>query len=748
MAADREALQRELALLIELEDLEAQEAADGQAMPAVDEGQSALKTGAEVGTAVVTGLVGQIAGGLTGIGTALQQAKQGFLDINPIAENIKTVQEFITVEPTSKQGQETLQVVGEKLEEVKRLIEAGVAGTGELVAGRGISTAAKTITDIRERGAGEVVLERTDSPELATLADLGVDLALLTAQGTGVLRGKGATPKPPGVKAPVAAEVTPSRVKLAGAEKDVVRTLELDSSPNRVNPFRVAKTRRQSQIDALEEAKLTATQLGEQAKIADVGGANTRALAQVQGAVSREGQFLRRDMIKRDAGVRDRMIEVLDKTLFKGRTAKKIKQDVETKSAASAEDAYNRAYLSPVELTPELSKFLARDFTGKRKIFRDAEDLIRSKSETKLTVDQRNLGLSMFDNGELVFQNINMVGLDHIKRALRQKAGGTKIKKGELSVSFKDASQELRDILVKINSDYAEALSIWAGRESALAAGELGRDAAKLSINNKVGLEQVIDDFGKLNPAEQTYFKVSYGETLRNELRRRPNSKSGQTPPSVFSAFAGNPAQQQLLRIIFDSSEDFRLFDRLIQREGVFSDTVKAVNIDDARELALQQSFSLGELPEAIAGIGTDALFVKSGNRFAALRLIQQAFTAPKQLIARLRASKTAKQILGVEAKAAIQEMIDVLKAQNARPGISQKAIKIPKDILNAARMPADKLIDWLSVEKNRRALYAFGTMAVVVEEANEEEPQEDRFRLKQGSENVGVTEQLNLGTQ
>ena len=240
--------------------------------------------------------------------------------------------------------------------------------------------------------------------------------------------------------------------------------------------------------------------------------------------------------------------------------------------------------------------------------------------------------------------------------------------------------------------------------------------------NNTKSAETLIDEFNALPSNEQALYRIGQADFLRTDLRRKPNLKTGQTPASVFTSFAGSPAQRQLLKGVFENAEDFRKFDQLMQREGIFSDTLKAVNVGDAREAALQQAFTLGELPQVLAVFGTDALFVKSRNRFALLNLIQSAFTKPKQFRARFRSPETARLTIGENAKTVLDEMIGVLEARQALPGISQRIVTDLKRMKRVAQLPPERMYKWLKDEKNRRRLYAFGTAAAVAEEAGQEQ--------------------------
>ena len=224
-------------------------------------------------------------------------------------------------------------------------------------------------------------------------------------------------------------------------------------------------------------------------------------------------------------------------------------------------------------------------------------------------------------------ENANMIGLDYIKRALGQKGRGLPKKRSEEAAGYFEVYDQLRDELVNINPKYGEALRIWSDKSSAERALDWGKIVMKEVNSGKKSIDTVIDEFAVFSDSERSLARLGVGEHMKIELNRRANTKTGMTPASVFTIFAGSPAHRQFLRSIFETTDDFRRFEKLIQREGVLGDTVKAVNVDDVRDVALQQAFALGDLPEIITGMGTDALFARSGNRFAVLRLIQQAFT-------------------------------------------------------------------------------------------------------------------------
>lgn len=630
---------------------------------------------AETVAGIGTGLAGLTAGGVAGIGTLVTGG--GF---KKASENIQKVQEFFTREPTTQAGQETLRSVGEAMENIVRTIEGGVAAGTELRAGLSPEQAGQTFEEVKEKGIGDVVFERTGSPAAATAAGLGVDVAAVATPLKGF---KGVARK--GTK-PFEANQKPTP-----AQKSVIKSFADDEIP-------------------LQEGLANLETIGEGAVIADVGGANVRGIAKSAGSITRKGRDLKKGtVIERSNSNRGRMVDMLNKTLFKGKELITRKKELFDTAIADADVFYNGAYAAPVEATDSLINILTRPAITQSGIIKDAEKLIRFMSEKKLTAKQRELGLSMFDGkGGIVFENINMVGLDHIKRALNQKAGGTKLKKGELSTAFKDHATDLRQELVGQVQTYDDALATWTNLNSGEAALQAGRDAFKSVSGNTKGVETLIEEFNLLSKTDQSLYRLGAADYLRGAIRSGKDTAKAKQASSVITSFTGGPAHRELLSTIFEDANQFKMFEALVEKERTFSRTAEATTVSEGAEVRMQELLRKGNRPEKIAAMATDALFAANNNRFAVLRLIQDTF----KLVGKKGARKKAEGQAGIlfdpkDAKSQMQEMINIV-------GSSPKSIQI------AMKMSDTKLINWLRSKQNRRALLEFGARAAVIERSKE----------------------------
>ena len=124
--------------------------------------------------AILGGAVTETAAGLAGAGNLMYSHDSG--EATKAIEDIR--QRAPDFSPETKAGQKGLQTVGDLLSYLNMPI-AGLAGLGQLVTGQGVEAAAATVNDIRGRGVGEVagdaVMEHTNSPILATAAEMTPD---------------------------------------------------------------------------------------------------------------------------------------------------------------------------------------------------------------------------------------------------------------------------------------------------------------------------------------------------------------------------------------------------------------------------------------------------------------------------------------------------------------------------------------------------------------------------------------------
>ena len=151
----------------------------------VGTGQTALTVG--------SGMAGEAAGGVAGIGSLMRG--QG---VDHAVNTIDTVKNALSYTPTSPEGQQYLQGVGQGMEAASKAVDyplSGLGGMAELATGQGIDQAGKTVSDIQNKGIsqtmGDRTMEVTGSPAAASIAK-ATPTAVMMAAGLGG-SGKAAT---------------------------------------------------------------------------------------------------------------------------------------------------------------------------------------------------------------------------------------------------------------------------------------------------------------------------------------------------------------------------------------------------------------------------------------------------------------------------------------------------------------------------------------------------------------------------
>jgi len=127
--------------------------------------------GLDVAKTVVSSAVAEPVAGLAGL------ISSPFVSQDQAVKNIESVREFITLEPSTQEGQRNLKVVGELVNkgvDLANIPASGLVGIGEVLTGQGLEQAAQSVRDVQQKGfstvLGQRVLEETGSPELATIA--------------------------------------------------------------------------------------------------------------------------------------------------------------------------------------------------------------------------------------------------------------------------------------------------------------------------------------------------------------------------------------------------------------------------------------------------------------------------------------------------------------------------------------------------------------------------------------------------
>jgi hypothetical protein len=142
-----------------------------------------IKPEAESITQMGTGLVGSTVGGIAGTAQALNP----FASEGAGARTSQAIQEAMTYQPDTPQQGMVTGALGEVGELINK-IPAGLGGIGKLITSGNLSDAVSLIEQVEKdptRYLGEETLEATDSPLLATMAQLFPDVAI-EATGLGM----------------------------------------------------------------------------------------------------------------------------------------------------------------------------------------------------------------------------------------------------------------------------------------------------------------------------------------------------------------------------------------------------------------------------------------------------------------------------------------------------------------------------------------------------------------------------------
>ena len=137
----------------------------------------------EAAGTVASGIIAQPISGLAGI--LSEGLRAAGVDVPEGADVVKAVQEQLTFQPRTQEGEQALKNVGDTVQEameVARIPASGIGGLATLATTGDPLEAADTVKNIQELGVGEVggnyVFEQTGSPLAATIAKTTPDAVL------------------------------------------------------------------------------------------------------------------------------------------------------------------------------------------------------------------------------------------------------------------------------------------------------------------------------------------------------------------------------------------------------------------------------------------------------------------------------------------------------------------------------------------------------------------------------------------
>ena len=159
---------------------------EDQPQPTTQDGlniESELIGGLDAAKTIASAVIAEPLAGIIGGSEALGRAALNSLGfdagnaLNEGSETIAAVRQFITSDPSTKEGQRNLKVIGDlakKGVDIANIPASGIVGIGELLTGQGLEQATGSISNVQEKGLsrtlGNRIFETTGSAELATIA--------------------------------------------------------------------------------------------------------------------------------------------------------------------------------------------------------------------------------------------------------------------------------------------------------------------------------------------------------------------------------------------------------------------------------------------------------------------------------------------------------------------------------------------------------------------------------------------------
>jgi hypothetical protein len=392
----------------------------------------------------------------------------------------------------------------------QRMAQAGAAGLGYGTIGGLGTSEGETIGDITK--------------DVAKSAAIGGVVGPVSQPVMAVLGGAGRQ---------IAARVSPARAETYAQQK-VAEALLRDTPPDLLE-------------SALTMSQARMGKLGDEARIADVGGANMRQLLDTIATLPGETkQALERAIRERQAGRAGRLVTAADEAL--GTAGAQFQQSIDNFSELRRIESrpfYNAIDQAVVRVDDKLMSLLKRS----ENLQGAAELLYRTK--TGQTID-----LSKLQPGQPVPMNV----LDTLKQSLYDSAQSLKRSgSSQQANAYDDVRRELIATLsekspkVGGKSAYAQAMEKWAGPSQMMDAAELGRKAMTGDI---VNFKQELRD---LTVSELDAFRVG----ALQALRQKTGTEAGQT--SLLKMWK-EPATQERLKAVFGN--DYRKFASAVAQEA------------------------------------------------------------------------------------------------------------------------------------------------------------------------------------
>ena len=275
-------------------------------------------------------------------------------------------------------------------------------------------------------------------------------------------------------------------------------------------------------------------------------------------ATTQGGKAANKFLMQRQGDQAPRLLEQVDKFL----PTMSLDEYLETTTAQRQLDAaqgYGDAYAQKLEMTDELKSFLNNKkiqeaWIGAQNIAEyDGVDLSNAVNVRK---------------GVTVFARPTLETMDYIKRSLDDKVktlyGANASTEGSMAKGLRN---RLRDYLDRATADadgvsaYEQARSVYAGHAAAMESAEEGK---KFILRPATFDKRMLAKFGS---HEKEAFKVGVADALRSQIL-----ETGDKADALNKIF-NSPAKRNRLRTVFDSDEQFAMFEQAMRDEELMAMT-------------------------------------------------------------------------------------------------------------------------------------------------------------------------------
>jgi len=431
---------------------------------------------------------------------------------------------------------------------------------------------------------------------------------------------------------------------------------------------------------SIDQALKNLDELGDQATLGDIGGANVSLVA--EDLASKPGIALneaKQTLVARAKGQGNRIIDaVKSKLSSKADDILEAAEEIKLRMRTEASPLYDQAYATPLVMTAPLKNLLNNPLV--KPLLNKA--IKTAKSDVTLD-DALKSGLNA--------ENPNMVVWDYLKRELADEgsaaARGGKDNQGRI---YKGIEKRLLAELDDQVPEYGQARAIWSDNAGQLDALDKGKNIFRSLAKDE---DFTIAEFNKLPKDQQELFRLGAGKTIINMIRNTKDTLQGTPPASLRSRIFGSQAQRDTLKAIFPDAGEFDDFAKLMKAEGKFQENMNNI-LGNSRTAIRQAAGKDAGIDPAIAG---DVANIATGDVRGALSILGRFKRSGRKSDPAVDA-EMAKRFFTTDAKTIKETLRGIEQQQNILPKWAQSVLK----------MKPDNMQSWLKNEANRLKLEGY----------------------------------------